>query len=253
MVLAPLTLGAAVVAVLVAVTPARSSKPNRNDGKPAAAASVASPREPATVVQRQATLSELEARPPESLSVSELLRVAEGRAQRRVSDARALGEKLDQDPALAADKSTQIELLRLARDSETAREALGALARLKSPLGADLLYEVWTGTPVRTDSTELARALVNSADGRLQASPALLVALDLRAAQSCEAVKAVLPRALKDGDRRSLGPLTKLLGKRGCGPSKSEDCYACLRDQPDELTATLSAAKSRRAPAYPPP
>jgi hypothetical protein len=179
--------------------------------------------------------------------------VADGRAERKLSDARALGEKLEREPGLAGDKTTQAELLRLARDSGTSRAALATLARLGTPLGADLLYEVWTGTPVHSDTTELARALLLSPDVRPHASPALSVALELREAQSCEAFKAVLPRALKDGDRRSLSPLGKLVAKRGCGAKKNEDCYPCLREKPDELSATLNAAKSRRPPAFPSP
>jgi hypothetical protein len=130
---------------------------------------------------------------------------------------------------------------------------LATLASVSSPLGADLLYEAWAGTAARSESTELARALVFSADVRPRASAALSVALDLRAAQSCERYQAILPSALKDGDRRSFGPMTKLSNKRGCGPKKTEDCFACLRGAPDELAATINAVKSRRAPAYPTP
>jgi hypothetical protein len=250
MVLAPVVLASVIIGVAIALTPARTAKPSGNSAPAAALTEPASPKSAPAIEQRQASLAELEARPPESLSAKELIRVAEGRADRKLNDARALGEKLDREPTLATDKATQAELLRLARDSETSRVALAALARLGTPLGADLLYEVWTGTAVRTDATELARALVNSQDVRQHASPALAVALDLRGAESCEAVKAVLPRALKDGDRRSLSQLGKLVNRRGCGPKKNEDCYACLREKPDELTATLNAAKSRRPPAF---
>lgn len=248
MVAAPVALASIVIGATVALTPARSPQPALKE--PIKAATVPAPKaaEPEVVTQRSATLAELEARPPESLSARELIRVADGRAERRVAEARALGQKLEQSPALASEKATQAELLRLARDNETAREALAALARLTTPLGADLLYEVWAGTPERSEATELARALVYSADVRPHASAALSVALDLRAAQSCEAVKVVLPRALKDGDRRALSQLTKLSVKRGCGARKSEDCYPCLRAEPDELKATLNAAKSRRPP-----
>jgi len=121
---------------------------------------------------------------------------------------------------------------------------------VEAPLGADLLYEVWTRTPVRTDATDLARALVYSTDVRPKASPALSVALDLRVAESCEQYKAILPKALKDGDRRSAQLLAKLNAKRGCGATKREDCYACLREPGDELKATINAVKSRRAPSF---
>lgn len=254
MVVAPVALASLVVGLTLATSkpPAASPLPPAPGAMPTKPG-VAAPREGSGVAQRVASVEELEARPAESLSASELLRVADGRAGRRVAEARALGEKLGREPELAADKATQAELLRLARDAETAREALGALARLETPLGADLLYEVWTGTAVRTEATELARALVYSPDVRPRASAALDAALQLRAASSCDAAKAALPHALKNGDRRSIPPLTKLTVKRGCGPKKTEDCYACLRAQPDELKATINAAKSRRAPVFPAP
>ncbi len=250
MVAAPVALASIVIGIALAVTPPRPAKSVRNEERAAAAVNVAKPETAPAVEQRQASLAELEARPPESLSARELMRVADGRAERKLSDAREFCQKLEREPALVSEKQAQAELLRLARDSETSRAALASMARLGTPLGADLLYEVWTGTAVRTDATELARALVYSQDVRPHASPALAVALDLREAQSCEAFQAVLPRALKDGDRRSLGPLGKLANKRGCGPKKTEDCYACLREKPDELSATLNAAKSRRAPSF---
>jgi hypothetical protein len=193
-------------------------------------------------------LKELEAKSIESLSAAELLRLADGHAAQRRDAAKALCQKVQAAPALAADKATQGELLHLVTDAETARDALGTLAKLPGPLGPDLLYEVWTGTTLRNDATELARQLLYSGDVRRQASPALSVALELRSAEKCEQFQAALPHALKDGDRRSLHLLVKLTAKRGCGPKKADDCYACLREG-DELTATINAVKSRRPPS----
>ena len=196
------------------------------------------------------SLAGLAGKPPESLSSRELLSLAEGRSAAERDAAKALRLKVEGSPALAKDKSVQGELLRLAGDTETARDALAAMVALEAPIGADLLYEVWTGTSQRTETTELARTLVYSTDVRPKASPALSVALELRVAERCEQYQAALPRALKDGDRRALHLLTKLNGKRGCGVKKNEDCFACLREQTDELTATINAVKSRRAPVY---
>jgi hypothetical protein len=178
------------------------------------------------------------------------LRLAEGRVERERDAAHTLQLKLESTPALAKDKATQAELLRLAADPDTAREALATMTSLEAPLAADFLYEVWTGTAVRNDTTELARTLVYSTDVRPKASPALSVALELRLAESCEQYRPLLPKALKDGDRRALHLLTKLTNKRGCGPKKSQDCFACLREQPDELAATINVVKSRRPPSY---
>jgi len=213
-----------------------------------AAAAVAKPSDEKPALAP--ALDKLDGKAPETLSSSDLLRLAEGRVEREREAARALRNKLESDPALAKDKAVQTELLRLAADGDTAREALSAIAHLQAPLNAELLYEVWTGTAGRNDTTELARSLVYSTDVRPQASPALAVALELRLAETCEQFKGALPKALKDGDRRALHLLTKLTAKRGCGPKKAADCFACLREQPDELTATINAVKSRRPPSY---
>lgn len=197
--------------------------------------------------------SEPSARASEGLPSREILRLAEERAQTRQKAAQALTAKLINRPLDVSDKATQSELLRFAADPETAREALAGMAAGAGPSGPDLLYEIWTGTSQRTSSTELSRELLYSSDQRAKASAALAVALDLRSAETCEAYRDILPRALKDGDRRSLHLLTKLTAKRGCGRKKAEDCYACLRDQPDELKATISAVQSRRAPTLPTP
>ena len=206
---------------------------------PAAASEKASPR-----------LAELAGKAPESLSAKELVALAEGRADEQRSAVKALRAKIEANPAVLQEKSTQTQLFHFVSDAETARDALSALAVAAAPLGPDLLYEVWTGTTQRTEATDLARALVYSTDVRPKASPALSVALDLRVADSCEKFKAILPKALKDGDRRALHLLLKLNAKRGCGPKKNDDCYACLREDADELTATINAVKSRRPPSY---
>ncbi len=215
---------------------------------PAAPAADAAP--PKTDKLAAGALASLAGKSPESLSSRELLSLAESRANTERDAARALRQKVEGTPALGRDKSVQGELLRLASDTETARDALAAMATLEAPIGADLLYEVWTGTSQRTDTTELARTLVYSTDVRPKASPALAVALELRVAERCEQYQTALPKALKDGDRRALHLLTKLSGKRGCGAKKTEDCFACLRDKADELTATINAVKVRRAPVY---
>jgi len=209
---------------------------------PSAGAAIESPKVP--------TLAELEHRPASSLSSRELVLVAEGHAEQKRSLAAALRQKLEREPALGKDSAVQNQLLQLAEDASTAADALAAMALLDPPFGTDLLYEVWTGTSVKTDTTELARALLYSSDVRPKVSPALAVALDLRVAETCAQYQAILPKALTDGDRRVVHLLTKLTGKHGCGPKKTEDCFACLRGKSDELTATINAVKSRRAPSF---
>ena len=132
-------------------------------------------------------------------------------------------------------------------DPETARDALAAMANVPGPIGADLIYEVWTATASRTTATDLARSLIYSKEVRAKASKSLAVALDLRDADTCEKNRDLLERATGDGDHRAFHLLNKLTRKYGCGPNKRQDCYACLRDGKD-LDATLKIVKTRREP-----
>jgi hypothetical protein len=252
MVAAPALLAIGVIAG-VAVTSGKEVKPAASAVAPPSSVLPEAPLNaraaPTLEKVRPAALAALETKPLASLNASELLKLAAGRSERRLEAAQALRKKVQAEPALAKDKAVQAELMKQAADGETAREALAAMAALEGPLSADLLYEVWTGTPAKNDGTELAQALVYSTDVRPKASPALAVALDLRQAETCEQFQSLLPKALKDGDRRSLHLLVKLGAKRGCGPKKSQDCYACLRAAPDELAATINAVKSRRSPS----
>ena len=257
MVLAPLLIS------VVAATALYVRSPRHTHSVPRVSATPVShePAPPASPALQKATaegassstLANLAKRAPESLSSRELVILAESRFEQQRARASVLRNQLDANPALATDKATQLELLRLAQDSVTAREAMAAMAAMPAPVGPDLLYQVWTESAARTDATELARALLYSTDVRPHASPALAVALELRTRETCLQVQEILPKALTDGDRRSLHPLAKLVSRRGCGPKKAGDCFSCLRSQGDELVATINAVKSRRPPSYPTP
>ena len=248
MLLAPGLLAVTAIALLRATAVHRGSKLLQTTVASANAVGPSATAAPHESAAEQ--LARLKARPPESLTARELALLAETQAEEARAAGKALRSKIEGNPALGKDPALQRELLRLADDARTSTDALTAMTVLDAPTGADLLYEVWTHTPVRTEATDLARALVLSTDVRPKASPALAVALDLRLAERCEQYQAILPRALKDGDRRSTHLLLKLSGKHGCGPKKRDDCYACLREQPDELTATINAVKSRRPPEF---
>jgi hypothetical protein len=194
-----------------------------------------------------AALAALEQKKPAELGTEEALALASGRAEKALASARGLADRLAADPGLAKDPAVLTELKALAAAPETGRVALAAMARLPGPLSADLLYEMWTGTAEKSDSTELARALLLGHDVRPKASPALAVALELRQAESCEDHQKLIPKATELGDKRSLAPLAKLLRRSGCGPAKRDDCYACLREG-DALMSAVVAVKKRREP-----
>jgi hypothetical protein len=118
-------------------------------------------------------------------------------------------------------------------------------------MGPDLLYEVWTSTPKRTDSTTLAEALLRHPTVHARASKALLAAIDLRSATDCSAAQAALPRVVEQGDRRSLAPLARLMNRRGCGPNKKQDCWPCLRaDKGKAIADAINTVRKRAEPKY---
>jgi hypothetical protein len=194
-----------------------------------------------------AALSALEQKKPKDLSTDEAIALARGRVARDVAAAKKLRERLAADPGLAKDKKVIADLLRFAHGRETSHDSLATMAALPGPLSADLVYEVWTGTAERSDATELARSILLGKDVRPKASPALSVALDLREATTCEESKALLSKAIDQGDKRALVPINRLARKTGCGPNKKQDCYPCLRDG-DLIKRAFNAVRVRREP-----
>jgi hypothetical protein len=192
-------------------------------------------------------LAELEAKAPESRTPEESIALVRGRSAAKRRELEELRRALKRDPALAASAESLERLVAYARAPETAPDALRILAELPGTGGADLLYEIWTGTPERTSTTELASELVLSAEVRGKASPALGATLDLRRAKSCEEVRDLLPILRKEADQRAVRPLVRFLQRSGCGPGGATDCHPCLRGSRD-LTDTITAVERRPAP-----
>ena len=218
--------------------------PTSNELAPAAAAKDSSDT-------AAAAATALEGRDAASLTAQELLLRSDSRAQRKRADAKALSQKLQAQPELAKDPNLQADLLGYAVDPDTAAEALAAMSQAPAPIGPDLLYEVWSSRLTAPGTAELARSLLYSRDVRPAASPALAAVLALRGAEGCEATQAALVKAQTDGDRRAISALTKLTSRRGCGATKRDDCYPCLRDNPKQIIASAKAAQGRHAPSYP--
>jgi hypothetical protein len=232
-------------------SPAPSGAPESGDPSPASPAGGDKGRS-LSLLERAATgelaaLSTLEKKKPKELGTDEALALARGKVAQGVAAAKKLRERLGADPGLAKDKKLVGDLLRFAHGRDTSQDALATIAALPGPLSADLMYEVWTGTAERSGATELARAILLGKDVRPKASPALSVALELREATTCEESKALLSKAIDHGDKRALVPINRLARKAGCGPSKRQDCYPCLRDG-DLIKRAFNAVRVRREP-----
>jgi hypothetical protein len=220
------------------VTPSPSPSPVVSAA--AAAAAAASP----PAFERAA----IEAKSPESRTAAEVLALAEIAAEKKRTAAAGLNAQLLQTPSVLRKKGTISELRKLIDDPLTAPQTLAAVANLPGPVRADLLYELWSGTPQKTDGTELARALLSSQDVRSKAPEALLLSLQLRAVGSCSDLSPLLERAREIGDSRSLAPLTKWQRKRVCSAASQSDC--CSADQTKALQVAMDAVKGRKAPFH---
>ncbi len=192
-------------------------------------------------------MKKLESKPASERTVDETIALADGEAVRRKADLGVLANDLRRNPNLGKDPDNLARLRKATENEELARDALRILATLPGSKPADIMYEVWVGTPERTSTTELAEALLYTREVREKVSPALRVALDLRAKEECEDLLPVVERALEHGDQRSVRLLGKLTLRYGCGKHKSKDCYPCLRGK-NILTDAINAARKRPAP-----
>jgi hypothetical protein len=137
--------------------------------------------------------------------------------------------------------------LTFATSPETMLAAFAHLLDWPGSTGPDVLYAVWERAPGGNRAASLAQQLLHSADQRSKATPALITALDLRSATTCEDYLRVLPAVQRDGDQRCSATLRALKHKDGCGDDGQQDCFACLRESP-LLDAALTAIEGRVAP-----
>ena len=193
-----------------------------------------------------AAIAQIEAKAVGDRSATETLALAEAkRAERRAGLA-----KLEKALAGKEPSTDDVKLLREAvSEGDSGFAALRVMAALAGPVGPDLIYESWTKPRNRTPITELAESLVYSKEVRAKASPALNMALDLRAVEECEPALQLVQKASEVGDRRSLYPLSRLTRKSGCGDKKRDDCFPCLGKR-KEVVEALRASGRRQSPRY---
>ena len=120
------------------------------------------------------------------------------------------------------------------------------LQLLESGLGArgvDALY-LLAARPGPARLKARIRSSLSKPEVRALASPAALVALDLRTADSCELKRGLLPRTMQAGDARSLAQLKSLLPTHNCGPYGLFDCWECLRKD-GALQSAIAAIETR--------
>jgi len=161
----------------------------------------------------------------------------------------AFARAVAQDPALAEDPVMLHDVRRAADDEATQSRAFEFAAGPLGGGGADVLFDVWAATHGKTETTVLAKGLLDREEVRRHASPPLRVALDLRRTTRCEDVKRLVSDAAEVGDERAFRPLSQLKSRGGCGFLRLNDCYPCLRKD-DSLSDALKAVQQRKGPRF---
>jgi hypothetical protein len=200
-------------------------------------------------------LKQLESQGERRRSAEQALAIAQGHTVLARRDLEALARSIADDPALAHDRSTLARLHDFIEREPVTLDALVAVSRLPGPESADLLHSVWRRHHQTTVGL-LARDLLRGEAARAQASPELLVTVELEELLEarpregrCDKLRALLDRLVESGDRRCLPLLPELAALRGCGADGGADCYPCLRE--DDPLARIRAAASKREPPAP--
>jgi hypothetical protein len=197
----------------------------------------------------------LEQRKDEERSLTEWMGLAQARLMRKKIDPAlaAYKEAINRDASMKADKQMIGALRKLADDEAHAEKVLDFVAEELGNLGADLLFDVWAKTSLKTRSTTIAYDHLTSSAVEGKYSPALAVAMKLRDVKDdCEDSLKLMPEIERVGDDRSMTVLRGMLKKRGCGNDERKDCYPCMRKGKgeDALQAAIQAAAMRSAPRY---
>jgi hypothetical protein len=183
---------------------------------------------------------------PNERSSALTLALERGYQTQRQNEFKEFARTLETPAGLAAPNLTT-RFLSYATSPETMLAAFSHLSSWPGSTGPDVLYNVWEKAPGGSRAASLAQQLLHSEDQRGKATPALLTALDLRTATSCEDYLRVLPAVQKSGDQRCSATLRALRHKDGCGDDGKQDCFACLREG-SMLEDALTAIEGRPAP-----
>lgn len=198
----------------------------------------------AAVGQGREALEALSARyPADSRIVHSLIRTYSSHklhveAMHKIAELAKLDPDLDRNPEIG-----RLIVAALGASPEASEAAAVLMEQELGSAGVDLLYDLTTRQTQARWKARLHQSLAKP-EVLAKASPSLRVALELRAARTCEAKRALLPRASREGDGRALTQLRSLVGQQGCGLFSLGDCWPCLRKD-RVLQETISALEAR--------
>jgi hypothetical protein len=157
----------------------------------------------------------------------------------------ALAKRMfEADPTTVTDADVKQVLFMAANSVPTVADAaLNVMANSMGPHGPDLMFELVQAPSVGKYPRETALRLLAVPEVQKKSSPALKVAIELRALVGCKR-RPLFAQARENGDVRSLPYLTPLATPTGCGFFHRQDCYSCLGSRGD-LKAAIAAIERR--------
>lgn len=253
--------GGGVAPVAASAAAAAATDGGRNDAPdPEPSATAAEPEaSPAKTEPARAQARELEAaeaagipalvalaeRYPEDPPVLRALALAQGR-EREFAAALVTAKRLIEiAPEETRNSDVEQLVLRIANGPpDVALTALDMMAKHMGSRGPDLLYEVVTGARFGDYPKDHASKLLLESSVRQLATPALIIADDLRRLSGCP-TKAQLATARRDGDVRALHFVKYWLTPHRCATNKKRTCIKC-GSLHKELRAAANAIERRR-------
>jgi len=167
-----------------------------------------------------------------------------------LADAMVVATRLfDAAPEQAADDDLRFLVKKAAgTPGDTSKLAFTALAEHMGSAGPDILYEMMLNDQ-KTSKQAGELLATNAVRGR--ASPALLVAMELRRATSCAAKVPLLGRAAELGDDRTISILSPLATgtRKGCGRRKREPCPPPCAEEARRFNEAIARIVARGAAA----
>ncbi|WP_437668667.1 hypothetical protein [Sorangium sp. So ce131] len=227
---------------------AAASAPAGEEPEPPAKAEPAR-AQPAEIEKAQAAgsaaLGALAQRYPDDPAVLRELALAQ--AREKASTAALLTAKRLFEVAPEATENDELKqfILRAANGTpDVAVTALDLMAKHMGSRGPDLLYEVVTAPKFGDYPRDSASKLLLEGSVRQLASPALVIADDLRRLTECPP-KPLIARAREEGDLRALHYIKQLLTPQRCGVFRTRKCIKCGGLHKD-LRAAASAIEKRK-------
>jgi hypothetical protein len=191
-----------------------------------------------------AALEQLLAKHPRDLYVLKALVSAYSIQKNHVGAISAATRLLNAAPSFATDSDIEQTLIMAANGPPNASAvALDLIATKLGARGPDLLYELLISPNIGKLPKDRAARLLREPSVRKLASPALLIAIELKNTPPC-ARKALYGRVREHGDARSMVFLKPMTSTSGCGFLKRNDCFSCLEPR-KELFDTVAAIQKR--------